>query len=153
MNEGSGARVGGYAGAVSGPDRITGPWGERTPYARGERWPARVDLCLQDGIDEAAVDDWAQAASTLHSNGDGIDVAVRDGRIVGVRGRAGDRVNRGRLDPKDCYGRTNVSGSGPNRCPRSSSPICASSRLERWKSKTSMFSSMRRGVTDFGKTT
>ena len=40
----------------------------------------------------------------LHSNGDGIDIAVRDGRIAGVRGRARDRVNRGRLDPKDRYG-------------------------------------------------
>jgi hypothetical protein len=28
---------------------------------------------------------------------------MRDGRIAGVRGRARDRVNRGRLDPKDLY--------------------------------------------------
>ena len=47
---------------------------------------------------------WFGSASVLHSNGDGIDIAVRDGRIVGVRGRARDRVNRGRLDPKDFYG-------------------------------------------------
>jgi hypothetical protein len=33
-----------------------------------------------------------------------MDIAVRDGRIVGVRGRAVDRVNRGRLDPEDLYG-------------------------------------------------
>ncbi|WP_245923737.1 molybdopterin oxidoreductase family protein [Paractinoplanes atraurantiacus] len=33
-----------------------------------------------------------------------MDIAVKDGRIVGVRGRANDRVNRGRLDPKDLYG-------------------------------------------------
>ena len=33
-----------------------------------------------------------------------MDIAVRDGRIVGVRGRAVDRVNRGRLDPKDLFG-------------------------------------------------
>ena len=46
----------------------------------------------------------SRRASVLHSNGDGIDIAVRDGRIVGVRGRAADRVNRGRLDPKDVYG-------------------------------------------------
>jgi len=39
----------------------------------------------------------------LHSNGDAMDVAVRDGRIAGVRGRAADRVNRGRLDPKDLW--------------------------------------------------
>src|SRR4051794_39900710 len=33
-----------------------------------------------------------------------MDIAVKDGRIVGVRGRAVDRVNRGRLGPKDLYG-------------------------------------------------
>src|SRR3954451_11025187 len=88
-------------GAASGPDRIRDPWGDRTPYGAGEAWPERVDACL-DG--EGPVDRWVQAASTLHSNGDGIDIAVRDGRMVGVRGRAVDRVNRGRLDPKDCYG-------------------------------------------------
>nr|WP_281363241.1 nitrate reductase [Nocardioides perillae] len=40
----------------------------------------------------------------MHSNGDGLDIAVKDGRIVGVRGRAEDRVNHGRLGPKDLYG-------------------------------------------------
>jgi NADH dehydrogenase/NADH:ubiquinone oxidoreductase subunit G len=49
------------------------------------------------------VDSWHQAASILHLNGDAIDVAARQGRIVGVRGRAGDRVNRGRLGPKDLF--------------------------------------------------
>ena len=29
---------------------------------------------------------------------------MREGRIVGVRGRAVDRVNRGRLGPKDLFG-------------------------------------------------
>jgi len=33
-----------------------------------------------------------------------MDIAVRGGRIVGVRGRDIDRVNRGRLDPKDLFG-------------------------------------------------
>jgi anaerobic selenocysteine-containing dehydrogenase len=45
-----------------------------------------------------------QAASILDSNGDAMDIAVRRGRMVGVRGRAGDRVNRGRLGPKDLFG-------------------------------------------------
>ena len=45
-----------------------------------------------------------QSAAVLHSNGDGLDIAVKDGRIVGVRGRAEDRVNHGRVDPKDLYG-------------------------------------------------
>ena len=45
-----------------------------------------------------------QAASILHSNGDAMDIAVAGGRIVGVRGRAVDRVNHGRLGPKDLFG-------------------------------------------------
>ena len=40
----------------------------------------------------------------LHSNGDAFEFGVRGGRIVGVRGIASDRVNRGRLGPKDLYG-------------------------------------------------
>ncbi|MGY1733540.1 molybdopterin oxidoreductase family protein [Geodermatophilus sp. SYSU D01045] len=85
-------------------DRIAEPWGTRTPYGPGETWPARVDQHLAEGVSEGAVDRWVQAASILHSNGDAMDLAVKDGRVVGVRGRAGDRVNRGRLDPKDLYG-------------------------------------------------
>jgi anaerobic selenocysteine-containing dehydrogenase len=45
-----------------------------------------------------------QSASLLDSGGDAMDIAVLDGRIVGVRGRAVDRVNRGRLEPKDLFG-------------------------------------------------
>src|SRR5829696_8708289 len=85
-------------------DRIVEPWGTRTPYGRGERWPVRVDTYLEEGVEPGDVDRWVQSASVLHSNGDAFDIAVRDGRIVGVRGRASDRVNRGRLDPKDVYG-------------------------------------------------
>ena len=40
----------------------------------------------------------------LCSNGCGLDIAVKDDRVVGVRGRAGDRVNRGRLGPKGLFG-------------------------------------------------
>ncbi len=36
--------------------------------------------------------------------GCGMDVGVKDGRMVGVRGRAADRVNRGRLGPKGLHG-------------------------------------------------
>jgi anaerobic selenocysteine-containing dehydrogenase len=85
-------------------DRIANPWGERTPYGAGEEWPERVDAHLEVGLSEADVERWVQSASILHSNGDGIDIAVKDGRIAGVRGRANDRVNRGRLGPKDLYG-------------------------------------------------
>src|SRR3954464_2600238 len=84
--------------------RISDPWGERTPYAPGERWPARVDQHLADGLTEQDVQRWVPSASLLHSNGDAMDIAVAAGRIVGVRGRPDDRVNHGRLDVKDLYG-------------------------------------------------
>ena len=85
-------------------DRIADPWGERRPYARGEAWPGRVDVQLADGLSEDEVDSWHRSASILHSNGDALDIAVKDGRIVGVRGRGDDRVNHGRLGPKDLFG-------------------------------------------------
>jgi anaerobic selenocysteine-containing dehydrogenase len=80
------------------------PWGARTPYGPGEQWPVRVDSHLAAGVRAEDVDAWVPTASVLHSNGDGLDLAVKDGRLVGVRGRATDRVNHGRLDPKDRYG-------------------------------------------------
>ncbi|MEU2060798.1 nitrate reductase [Streptomyces sp. NPDC013455] len=89
---------------VSDDDRIGDPWGTRTPYDRGTPWPVRTDLHLAPGLTEADVERWVQSASLLHSNGDAMDIAVRGGRIVGVRGRATDRVNHGRLGPKDLYG-------------------------------------------------
>jgi len=55
-------------------------------------------------VREGEVHDWVQTASILHSNGDALDIAVKDGRIVGVRGRGVDRVNNGRVDPKDLFG-------------------------------------------------
>jgi anaerobic selenocysteine-containing dehydrogenase len=84
-------------------DRIALPWGTRTPYGAGEEWPTRVDTHLDRSVAPADVERWVQSASLLHSNGDALDIAVKDGRIVGVRGRSTDRVNHGRLDPKDLY--------------------------------------------------
>ncbi|MEU2285785.1 nitrate reductase [Streptomyces sp. NPDC013178] len=89
---------------VKETDRIQDPWGARTPYGPGAPWPTRADTHLASGLTEDDVDRWVPSASLLHSNGDAMDIAVRDGRIVGVRGRSGDRVNRGRLGPKDLYG-------------------------------------------------
>jgi anaerobic selenocysteine-containing dehydrogenase len=80
-------------------DRIADPWGERTSLAAGGAWPVRVDQVLSDGVSEQDVDRWVQSACVLCSNGCGLDIAVRDGRMVGVRGRAADRVNQGRLWP------------------------------------------------------
>ncbi|NEV89410.1 nitrate reductase [Streptomyces tendae] len=85
-------------------DRIARPWGARAPYGRHGTWPARVDTYLADGVEPGAVQRWVQSASILHSDGDAMDIAVADGRMVGVRGRDVDRVNRGRLGPKDLFG-------------------------------------------------
>ena len=38
------------------------------------------------------------------SNGCGVDIGVKKGKVVGVRGRATDRVNHGRLGPKGLNG-------------------------------------------------
>lgn len=85
-------------------DRIAAPWGDRTPYGRGAVWPVRVDSYLEPGVTSDMVERWVPTASLLHSNGDAMDVAVAGGRIVGVRGRPDDRVNHGRLGPKDLFG-------------------------------------------------
>ncbi len=85
-------------------DRISDVWGPRTPHGRDTNWPVRVDQQLADGLEESDVDRWVQSACVLCSNGCGCDIAVKDGRIVGVRGRAADLVNRGRLGPKGLYG-------------------------------------------------
>lgn len=97
-------------------DRIEDLWGPRTPFAPGEQWPTRVDQHLADGLSDDDVQRWVQSASVLHSNGDALDIAVAGDRIVGVRGRAGDRVNRGRVDVKDLYGWQ--AGSSPDRLTR-----------------------------------
>jgi anaerobic selenocysteine-containing dehydrogenase len=80
-------------------DSIADIWGERTPYLGEDNWPVRVD---QRTLEEP--ERWVQSACVLCSNGCGCDIGVRDGRIVGVRGRAQDVVNRGRLGPKGLHG-------------------------------------------------
>jgi anaerobic selenocysteine-containing dehydrogenase len=85
-------------------DRIADIWGSRTPFAQGDRWPTRVDQKLLDGVTEEQVDRWVQSACVLCSNGCGADIAVKDGRMVGIRGRAVDIVNHGRLGPKGLFG-------------------------------------------------
>ena len=85
-------------------DRITDVWGERTPFGGTGEWPVRVDEFLVKGVTEAHVERWVQSACVLCSNGCALDIAVAGGRIVGVRGRDVDRINRGRLGPKGLYG-------------------------------------------------
>lgn len=85
-------------------DRIADIWGARTPHPGGTPWEERIDAHLIDGVDGADVERWVRSACLLCSNGCGLEIAVADGRIVGVRGRAEDRVNHGRLGPKGLYG-------------------------------------------------
>src|SRR5919206_1026966 len=87
---------------MAAAERTADVWGERTPFAGGGEWPVRVDSHLD--VPETAVERWVQSACVLCSNGCGLEIAVADGRIVGVRGRADDRVNHGRLGPKGLYG-------------------------------------------------
>src|SRR5207237_7193001 len=69
---------------------------------RGRPWPPRFDS--HGEVADGDIDRWVQSACVLCSNGCGLDIGVRGGRIVGVRGRAQDRVNHGRLGPKGLYG-------------------------------------------------
>jgi anaerobic selenocysteine-containing dehydrogenase len=94
----------GYLGGMSATDRIGDIWGPRTPHARDAAWPVRVDQELADGLTADQVDSWVRSACVLCSNGCACDIAVKDGRMVGVRGRATDRINHGRLGPKGLYG-------------------------------------------------
>ncbi|KAF4962375.1 hypothetical protein FSARC_9541 [Fusarium sarcochroum] len=78
-------------------DSIEDIWGPRTPYIH--QWPTRVDHAYDEEPEK-----WVQSACVLCSNGCGMDIGVKDGKIVGVRGRATDRVNKGRLGPKGLNG-------------------------------------------------
>ncbi len=82
-------------------DRIIDVWGPRTPHGPDEPWPDRRDQYLT--VDETAVERWVQSACVMCSNGCGLDIAVADGEIVGVRGRTEDRINHGRLGPKGLF--------------------------------------------------
>lgn len=85
-------------------NRISDIWGARRPFAGGTSWPVRADSFLRDGIAESDVEKWVRSACLMCSNGCGIEFAVAQGRIVGIRGRAEDRINHGRLGPKGLYG-------------------------------------------------
>ena len=78
-------------------DSIADIWGERTPHY-GD-WPVRVDHRLSEEPDH-----WVQSACVLCSNGCGLEIGVKDGRMVGVRGLDHDPVNQGRLGPKGLHG-------------------------------------------------
>ncbi|KAI5449249.1 hypothetical protein NCC49_005165 [Naganishia albida] len=77
-------------------DPIQDVWGPRMGYHGEGNWPVRVDEHVH-----APVDHWVQSACVMCSNGCGADIGVsKDDKIVGIRGRAVDRINKGRLGPK-----------------------------------------------------
>src|SRR5215210_6597369 len=88
-------------------DSIRDIWGERTPHLHG-MWPVRVDERTTEEPEH-----WVQSDCVLCSNGCALDIGVRDGKIVGVRGRAIDRVNHGRLGPKGLHGW--IANNSPDR--------------------------------------
>lgn len=71
-------------------------WGSRQGY-KGQ-WPVRVDEHYEEEPEK-----WVQSACVMCSNGCGMDIGVKNNKIVGVRGREVDRVNHGRLGPKGMY--------------------------------------------------
>jgi ferredoxin-nitrate reductase len=84
--------------------RIDDIWGARSPLDPGQPWDPRVDTFLVPGVEASEVERWVGSACVLCSNGCGLDIAVKDDVMVGVRGRAHDRVNAGRLGPKGLFG-------------------------------------------------
>jgi anaerobic selenocysteine-containing dehydrogenase len=78
-------------------DSIANIYGQRTPYKH--QWPTRCDVRTLEEPEK-----WVQSACVLCSNGCGLDIGVKNGKVVGVRGRITDRVNRGRLGPKGLHG-------------------------------------------------
>ena len=66
-------------------------WGERIPHGPGQEWPVRVDERVAKTPER-----WERGTYVLRSNGCGLDIGVKAGKIVGVRGLGTDRTNRGR---------------------------------------------------------
>jgi len=78
-------------------DSIADIWGTRTPHD-GE-WPVRVDERILEEPER-----WVQSTCIFCSTGCAVDIGVKDNRMVGIRGREVDRVNKGRLGPKGLHG-------------------------------------------------
>ncbi|BGP48863.1 hypothetical protein JCM10450v2_004742 [Rhodotorula kratochvilovae] len=96
-------------------------WGERTPFHGDEKsWDVRVDKVLLEPEDQ--VEKWVQSCCVLCSNGCAIDVAVKDGQVVGIKGREVDRVNKGRLGPKGMYGWVSMKAEDRLKTPQIRNP-------------------------------
>src|SRR4051812_30695476 len=73
--------------SIATRDSVADIWGERTPFLGEGEWTVRVDAALTEEPEH-----WVQSACLLCSNGCGLDIGVKEGRIVGVRGREVDSV-------------------------------------------------------------
>ncbi|WHZ27904.1 MAG: Assimilatory nitrate reductase large subunit [Nitrospira sp.] len=73
----------------------------RVPVKRGDHMQPRIDTNLSI---KGEPDKWVHSACVLCANGCGLDIAVKDGRIVGVRGNPDHPVNFGHLGPKGEHG-------------------------------------------------
>src|SRR5438067_16027 len=69
-------------GRRTGPTAPAADPSSSNPYRGSSRWPLRLDHQTDDKPDE-----WVQSACVLCAAGCGLDIGVKDGRIVGVRGR------------------------------------------------------------------
>ncbi len=76
--------------------------GAATPYTANETWQPRVDQFLRTGITDDDVERWVPSACVLCSYGCGLDIAVRDGEMVGVRGRETTPSTGGGWGPRAC---------------------------------------------------
>jgi ferredoxin-nitrate reductase len=79
-------------------DRIRDVWGPRTGFAGEGRWPERLDERTTHEPER-----WVKSVCVLCSTGCGLQIGVKEGHIVGVRGDRLDRINRGRLGPKGLH--------------------------------------------------
>jgi ferredoxin-nitrate reductase len=80
-------------------DSIRDVWGPRTGFAGEGGWPERLDETTTHEPER-----WVKSVCVLCSTGCGLEIGVKEGHIVGVRGDRLDRVNRGRLGPKGLHG-------------------------------------------------
>lgn len=116
--------------ALATRDSIEDIWGPRTPYIHD--WPVRVDQAVDEEPEKWVQSACTMCRQVLpsrfifssflsfsfvitflffhvhiltrqDSNGCGLDIGVKGNRVVGVRGRASDRVNKGRLGPKGMH--------------------------------------------------
>ena len=65
-------------------DSVHDVWGPRAPFDGEGRWPSR-----QDERTIVQAERWVQSVCILCSAGCGLDIAVRQGRMVGVACGAG----------------------------------------------------------------